>query len=64
MPIIEVNMLEGRSVEQKRALAHELTDGFVRACGGDPNAVRVVIRDIPRTNWAVGGTLFSDRTDR
>ena len=61
MPIIEVQMLEGRSTEQKRALARELTDGFVRACGGEAGAVRVLIRDVPRTDWAVGGVLFADR---
>jgi 4-oxalocrotonate tautomerase len=63
MPIIEVRMLEGRSVDEKRSLARELTDGFVRACGGDPGAVRVVIHEVPRSSWAVGGVLFSDRND-
>jgi 4-oxalocrotonate tautomerase len=61
MPIIHVDMLEGRSVDQKRALAQGLTDAFVQACGGDSAGVRVVIADVPRTNWAIGGALISDR---
>ena len=61
MPVIRVDMLEGRSVEQRRMLARELTDAFVRSCGGDPAAVRVLITEIPDGNWSVGGELIADR---
>jgi 4-oxalocrotonate tautomerase len=61
MPIIHVEMLEGRSVDQKRQLARELTETFVRCCGGDAATVRVVVRDVPRTNWAIGGELVADQ---
>jgi 4-oxalocrotonate tautomerase len=61
MPIIRVEMLEGRSVDQKRALAIELTDAFVRTCGGETSAVRVVMRDVSPSDWAIGGQLVSDR---
>ncbi len=47
MPIIQVEMLEGRTVDQKRTLAAELTEAFVRSCGGDASNVRVVMRDVP-----------------
>ena len=61
MPIIQVQLLEGRSTDERRRLARELTDAFVRVCGGEATAVRVLIHDVPRTHWAVGGELFSDR---
>ncbi|HEX9992028.1 MAG TPA: 2-hydroxymuconate tautomerase [Acidimicrobiales bacterium] len=61
MPIIHVDMLEGRSLDQKRALASELTDAFVRCCGGEAAAVRVVISEVPPSNWAIGGRLVADR---
>lgn len=61
MPIIQVEMLEGRTIDQKRTLATELTEAFVRSCGGEASAVRVVLRDVPPENWAIGGTLVSDR---
>ena len=44
MPIIHVEMLTGRTREQKAALVKELTDGFVRTCGGKPDS-------IPRGNF-------------
>jgi len=61
MPIIHVEMLEGRTNDQKRTLASELTDAFIRSCGGDASSVRVVMRDVPPENWAIGGTLVADR---
>ena len=34
MPIIRFEMFPGRTADQKRNLVRELTDGFVRTCGG------------------------------
>ena len=61
MPIIRVEMLKGRSPEQKRALAQELTHAFVNAAGGNPEAVQVVISDVDTVDWASGGVLYSDK---
>ena len=36
MPMIRVEMYKGRTPEQKRALAKELTEAFVRAGGSTP----------------------------
>jgi hypothetical protein len=40
--------------------AQGLTDAFVQAAA-EPPAVRVVIADVPTTNWAIGAALISDR---
>ena len=61
MPIIRVEMFPDRSVDQKRNLAQELTDGFVRACGGPGDRLHVIITEIDREDWSVGGELMSDR---
>ena len=34
MPIIRVEMFKGRTAEQKKAIARELVDGFIRGAGG------------------------------
>ena len=62
MPIITVDMLEGRTAEQKRALAKELTEAIVRTAGARAEATYVVIRDVPKEHWAVAGELISDRS--
>ncbi len=61
MPIIHVEMFKGRTREQKRALARELTDGFVRACGGKPEAVTIIFEDVEKQDWAVSGALMADQ---
>ena len=61
MPIIRVEMLEGRTREQKRELSEALTREYVRICGGRAEAIYVVIDDVTKENWAVGGTLLADK---
>jgi 4-oxalocrotonate tautomerase len=61
MPIIRVEMFKGRNREQKRALVKELTDGFLRACGGKPESVQVVIADVDKEDWGVAGVLMADK---
>ena len=61
MPIIRVEMYAGRTVEQKRALAKELTDAFIRAAGSTPDQVTIVIDDVAKDNWATAGVLAADK---
>jgi len=61
MPIIRVEMWEGRSVEQKRRLAREVTALVAGIIDCDPANVRVLIDEYARDDWAVGGVLQSDR---
>ena len=61
MPIIRVKMFPGRTVDQKRDLVRELTDGFVRACGGSGDRLHVVISEVERGDWGVGGELMADK---
>lgn len=61
MPIIRVEMLEGRTVEQKRACVEGLTKAFIEACGGRKEVVQVILTEIKTENWAFGGQLLSDR---
>ncbi|NDH61875.1 MAG: 4-oxalocrotonate tautomerase [Alphaproteobacteria bacterium] len=60
MPMINVQMFEGRTIEQRRALAKELTEGTCRALGCTPDAVQIVLTDIKKENWAEAGKLFCD----
>ncbi len=60
MPTIRVELFEGRTAEQKAALAHELTAACVRVLGGKPDSVDVLFFDIAKGNWATGGRLWSD----
>jgi 4-oxalocrotonate tautomerase len=61
MPIIKVEMFSGRTREKKRALAKALTEAFVESCGGTAQSVQIIIDDVEKENWGVGGALAVDR---
>lgn len=61
MPEVIIEMAEGRSLDQKRALIKDITDAVVRNCQVSAEAVTVIIHENPRTDKAKGGVLFSER---
>jgi 4-oxalocrotonate tautomerase len=61
MPEVYVHAVEGRTLEQKRALVRDITEAVVRHFKVEPAAVMVQIVESPRHNKAKGGVLFSDR---
>jgi 4-oxalocrotonate tautomerase len=64
MPIIEVNMLEGRSVTQKRAMVAAITDSVVATLGVKPDSVRVLIREMPAEHFAVAGVTKAESAEQ
>jgi 4-oxalocrotonate tautomerase len=60
MPTYHVEMLEGRTIEQKRKLVQEITRVTVEVLGGSPDSVDVLITDVKRENWATGGKLWTE----
>lgn len=62
MPLITVQLFEGRTVEQKRAYAKALTDASVQVLGIDPGAVDVIFSDVKKSDWATAGVLWSEKT--
>ncbi len=60
MPIVIVEMWEGRSVEQKKQLVEGITSAIAKL-GIPPEAVDIIIKDNPKHNWAHGGKLASEQ---
>ena len=60
MPTYHVEMLEGRTIEQKKKLVEEITRVTVEVLGSTPESVDVIITDVARHNWATGGRLWSE----
>ncbi|WP_293373313.1 2-hydroxymuconate tautomerase [Nevskia sp.] len=59
MPIIQFNLLEGRTVEQKRALARRVTETVVEVLGVKPENVRILIHEMGGEDFSVGGVTAS-----
>ncbi|KAF5046934.1 2-hydroxymuconate tautomerase [bioreactor metagenome] len=60
MPIIQVEMLKGRTLEQKRALAEKVTQAVVETANCPKEAVKIIIREMEFENYSQGGVLKCD----
>ena len=61
MPWITVQLLAARTVEQKKELVAALTRETSRVCGCGTDAVQIVIEDVQKDNWGIGGILASEK---
>jgi 4-oxalocrotonate tautomerase len=61
MPLIKVNMLQGRSVETKRKYASEMTRITCECLNVEPESVRIIFSEMPPENLVVAGTLVADK---
>lgn len=55
MPVAQINILEGRSDEQKEMLISEVTDAISRSLGAPVESVRVIITEMPKQHFGIGG---------
>jgi 4-oxalocrotonate tautomerase len=61
MPTIRVELMEGRTPDQKKDLVKALTQAVVDTLGSKPESVDVLLFDIRRSDWATGGELWSEK---
>jgi 4-oxalocrotonate tautomerase len=55
MPIIRIELLQGRTSAVKAELIARVTDAVVTTLGVDSEQVRVLLYELPPEHWAVGG---------
>ncbi len=61
MPVIQVNLMQGRTNEQKKLLAQRITESVVEVLGAKPEAVRVMFHEMGGYDFAVGGVPMAER---
>ena len=61
MPILRLEMHPGRTLDQKRAFAREVTRVTSETLNCPPDSVDVVISEVPREHWAKAGQLVSEK---
>lgn len=59
MPLVIVEMWEGRTIEQKKELVAGITSAFGKI-GTPSEAVQIILNDVPKHNWAIAGKLASE----
>jgi len=55
MPLIQVNILKGRSLEQKEELIRRMTDLAAEVLDSPVTAVRVMINEMEPEHWGIAG---------
>ena len=60
MPHVTVQLLAGRTVDQKRACAEAITQAIVEHLNTTSAGTSVVFQEVQRDDWASGGKLMSD----
>ncbi|MCL6593505.1 MAG: 2-hydroxymuconate tautomerase family protein [Alicyclobacillus sp.] len=62
MPLVQLHILEGRTPEMKKRLIAEVTDAVCRSLGAPAESVRVLVYELPKTHWSVGGKTMDERS--
>lgn len=60
MPIVQIHILEGRSIEQKRQMVDGVTKAICESLTIPPEKVRIIISNMENEDFAVAGKLVVD----
>ena len=60
MPIVHVNVWKGFGEERVKTLIENITKVFVDL-GVPQHAVEVIVHEIPKTHWGIGGEAASEK---
>ncbi len=60
MPIVHVNVWEGFGKEKTKIVIKNITKVFVDL-GIPSEAVEVIVHEIPKTHWGIGGVPASEK---
>jgi len=63
MAHVQITMLAGRTIEQKRRAVRRVTDVLREELNVKPGKLTIAFIEVPRDSYASDGVLLSDRTD-
>jgi 4-oxalocrotonate tautomerase len=60
MPIVNVQVMQGRPEEKIKELISNVTATVSETLEVPKDRVRVIVSEVPKTHWGIGGTSVSD----
>jgi 4-oxalocrotonate tautomerase len=60
MPLIQIQLFEGRSDEVKREYAKAITEAAVKIMECSADSVDVIYQDVKKSDWATAGKMWGD----
>jgi 4-oxalocrotonate tautomerase len=64
MPMVQITMLAGRTVEQKRKIARRITEVLVEEAGTHREGITIAFHEVSREDYAAGGVLMADKEQK
>ena len=59
MPVVKIDLWKGRERETKKELIKKVTSAVVDAIDCPAEAVQVIINEVDKDNWGIGGVPAS-----
>jgi 4-oxalocrotonate tautomerase len=60
MPLINVQLLPGRTPAQKRAFIRGVADTAIQTLCVPEEAIRIILAEVPPEHWGVGGLTMAE----
>ncbi|MCC6100302.1 2-hydroxymuconate tautomerase [Lentilactobacillus buchneri] len=60
MPIVDIHLIAGRSQDQLKGLVEDVTAAVVKNTGAPAEHVHVILSEMEKNRYSVGGVLKSD----
>ena len=61
MPHVQITLLQGRSVEQKRKMVQRVTDAIAEEAGTAKEGIVITLVEVTKEDYARGGVLMVDK---
>jgi 4-oxalocrotonate tautomerase len=61
MPMVQITMLSGRTVEQKRRIAQRITDVLVEEAVTKREGIMIAFHEVSKESYSSGGVLMADK---
>ena len=61
MPQVQITLLEGRTLEQKRRVAQRVTDALVEDAGATRESISISFVEVSKESYASAGVLIVDK---
>ncbi|AYF92636.1 2-hydroxymuconate tautomerase [Apilactobacillus bombintestini] len=60
MPLVHIDLIEGRTEEQLKGLVADVTDAIVKNTGAPAEHVHIVLNEMQKNRYSVAGKLKSE----
>ena len=61
MPIVNIQILQGRPEEKVKELIRNVTNTICETLDSPRENVRILVTEVPKTHWGIGGVPVSEK---